>query len=367
MVVPFVDLKIQYHTIKTEIDRAIADVLENGTFIGGEPVNRFENEFARQYGVKHVIGVASGTDALYIVLKMLGITTGDEVITTAMSWVATAESITRTGATPVFVDVDSKTYTIDPNLIEQKITPKTKAILPVHLYGHVADMSKILDLCRSKNLLLIEDCAQAHFAEDGGLLAGKFGIAAAFSFYPTKNLGAYGDAGCIITNDDLLAEKCRRFANHGALKRNDHKMEGINSRLDTLQAAILSVKLKHALRWTEQRRKIAGMYRALLIKDSRIILPFVRSGCTHAFHLFVIRIKERDVLKKYLEAEGIQTAIHYPLALPNLTFYKSFASKSEFSIASQIQSEVLSLPVFPELTDDQVGYVTNSILRFFNV
>src|SRR6478736_5541533 len=245
MKVPFVDLKGQYQSIKPEIDNAIASVFESGSFVGGQFVRSFESQFSALLQVKNCIAVGNGTDALYATLKMLGIKQGDEVLTPAMSWISSAETISLTGATPVFIDIDPRTYTIDPKLIEQKISTKTRAIIVVHLYGHMADMNSILKVAQRNNLLVIEDCSHAHLAEIDGKKARTFGDAGCFSFYPTKNLGAYGDGGCVVTNDDTLAEKIRRYANHGGLTKDEHLFEGINSRLDTLQAAILSAKLNH--------------------------------------------------------------------------------------------------------------------------
>jgi dTDP-4-amino-4,6-dideoxygalactose transaminase len=336
--------------------------LKNANFVGGDAVRAFETQFAKAYGVKHVIGVNSGSDALYIILKMLGIKEGDEVITTALSWIATSTAISRTGANPVFVDIDPQTYTIDPALIEAKISPRTKAILPVHLYGQMACVSEIHELSNRHNLYLIEDCAQSHFSEEAGTYAGKFGIASAFSFYPSKNLGAYGDAGCIITDVDDFATRCRRFANHGALVKHDHAFEGLNCKLDSIQAAVLSVKLNHIHKWNAQRIKITEKYRELLRDERNIILPMVRVDTTHTFHLFVIRTKQRDDLKKYLESAGIQTAIHYPAALPNLGIYRSSA---QCPVASEVQREILSIPLYPELTDEQVKFVATQIQEFF--
>lgn len=361
MNVPFVDLRAQYRSIKQSIDEAIFKVIDETAFIGGEYVKEFERGFAGLVGVKHCIGVANGTDAIYITLKMLGIGPGDEVITTASSWISTSETISQTGATPVFVDIHPDTFTIDPSLIEGKITKHTKAIIPVHLYGQAAHISEINDLCKKHGLFLIEDCAQSHLSEENNKIVGTFGIASTFSFYPGKNLGAYGDAGAIITNDDSLAEKLRMYANHGALKKHEHKIEGVNSRLDSLQAAILSAKLPHLTEWTKRRIKNADLYVSGL-KDSKVIPPTVRKNTKHSFHLFVIRSDNRESLKKHLEANGIQTAIHYPTALPNLPAYKYLRHQpSDFPVASKYQSEILSLPMYPELSEKQINYVCDTI------
>ncbi len=366
MHVPFVDLKAQYLTIKNEIDSAIFNVVNEANFIGGKPVKDFEASFSALCGVKNVIGVANGTDAIYIILKMLGIGPGDEVITTAASWISTSETISQTGAKPVFVDIDPETFTINPLLIEQKITKNTKAIIPVHLYGQIAHMVEIKKICERHNLNLIEDCAQSHFSEENGILAGKSGIAATFSFYPGKNLGAYGDAGCIITDNDQLAEKCRMYANHGSLKKHEHQIEGINSRLDSLQASILSAKCPHILKWTDQRIINAKTYDSLLKGIKEIVYPKVRSHTKHTFHLYVIRTKKRNELKAFLEESGIQTAIHYPQALPNLKAYGYLGhSKSDFPVASQYQDEILSLPMYPELSNASITFVCQKIDEFF--
>src|SRR5258706_380323 len=253
MKVPFVDLSVQYQNIKSEIDNAIASVMRESTFIGGRFVKEFEEQFAKEYGVKHVISCGNGTDSLYIIMRMLGIGSGDEVITVANSWISSSETITQTGARVVFADVHPEYYSIDETQLEQRITSKTKAILVVHLQGQICEMDAISSICKRHSLALIEDCAQSHFSEYKGKRAGLFGIAASFSFYPGKNLGAYGDAGCIITNDDGLAGKFKMYARHGALKKHQHEIEGVNSRMDSMQAAILSAKLPHIHQWTEGR------------------------------------------------------------------------------------------------------------------
>jgi dTDP-4-amino-4,6-dideoxygalactose transaminase len=366
MQVPFVDLKAQYLSLKKEIDSAVVSVIENTTFIGGEPVTSFENNFAADCGAKHCIGVGNGTDALYIILRALGITSGDEVITVANSWISTSETISQCGAKPVFVDTDPDYYTIDINKIEEKITAKTKAIIPVHLYGQMAEVDKISTLCKNHNLFLIEDCAQAHLSEYKEIKAGTTGIASAFSFYPGKNLGAYGDGGAIITNDDSLANRMRMFANHGALVKHQHQIEGINSRLDTIQAAILNVKLPHLQKWNKQRLTNALLYNQLLANVPQIITPIIRTEATHIFHLYVIRAKKRNELINYLTEKGIQTQIHYPTILPLLPAYNYLNHKpSDFPVAASYQDSILSLPMFPELTEEQINFVVKSIKAFY--
>src|SRR5882724_5207572 len=289
MTIPFVDLQAQYNSIKPDIDSAIANVISDSAFIGGKYVKEFQTQFAQLYGVNHMIPCANGTDSLYILMKMLGIGHGDEVITVANSWISSSETITQTGARPVFVDVHPEYFSIDEKQLKGKITPRTKAIIAVHLHGQMCEIDTIGSICKLHNIHLIEDCAQAHFSEYKGVRAGLTGIAASFSFFPGKNLGAYGDAGCMITNDDALAEKCRMFANHGALKKHHHQMEGINSRLDGLQAAILSAKLPYILEWTEKRNKNASLYNQHLSDIKEIILPKTRPESKHSFHLYVIR------------------------------------------------------------------------------
>lgn len=366
MNIPFVDLYAQYQSIKPEIDSAIERVIRETAFIGGTNVDTFEQNYADAYGVKHCISCANGTDAIYIVLKMLGIGIGDEVITVANSWISTSETTGQTGATPVFVDIEPDYYTIDADKIKEKITSKTKAVIPVHLFGQPAEIKKIKQLCDEYNLFLIEDCAQAHFARYKGQYAGTFGDAATFSFYPGKNLGAYGDAGCIITNNDDLAEKCRMYARHGALEKHRHIMEGINSRLDGLQAAVLNVKLPHIREWNKKRLQHALYYNKLLTGLNDIIIPKIREGATHIFHLYVVRTDKRDALRQYLKEKRIQTTVHYPVALPLMPAYKQLGyTESDIPVAAQYQSQILSLPMFPELTKGQIEYIVMMIMDFY--
>jgi dTDP-4-amino-4,6-dideoxygalactose transaminase len=365
MNIPFVDLHAQYLSIKEDIDKAIQDVITQTAFIKGSFVSKFETDYAALYNVKHCIGVANGTDALYITLKMLGIGHGDEVITAANSWISSSETISQTGAKPIFIDHDDY-FTIDVSKIEEKITSRTKAIVPVHLYGQMADVHKIERLCKKHNLYLIEDCAQAHFASLEEKKAGLTGIASTFSFFPAKNLGAYGDAGAIITNDDDLALAIRKFANHGMLKRHHHEFEGINSRLDGLQAAILSAKLPHILNWTDQRIKNANHYFDALKDISEIELPKVRNGAKHVFHLFVIKTEHRDKLADYLESKGIGTSVHYPTPLPLLPAYSNLGYvAADIPRASENQKRILSIPMFPELKCEEIDYIAECIRNFF--
>jgi len=366
MKIPFVDLKSQYESIKPEIDVAIAAVIQQTAFIGGKFVDQFEKDFAAAYGVKHVLGCGNGTDSLYILMKMMGIGPGDEVITAANSWISSSETISQTGARPVFVDAHPEYYSLDETKLEAKITGAAKAVIAVHLQGQMCDIEAIKKICDRRGLYLIEDCAQSHFSEFHGKRAGLSGHAGSFSFYPGKNLGAYGDAGCIITNDDALAEKCRMYSHHGALKKHQHQMEGINSRLDGIQAAILSAKLPHLTKWTEQRIQAAANYNKQLAGIPEITLPKQRPGTKHTWHLYVIRTSRRRELTEYLTARGIETSVHYPTALPNLPAYQYLGYQpSDYPVSTRLQDEILSLPIFPELTEEMIAFVAASIRGFF--
>jgi dTDP-4-amino-4,6-dideoxygalactose transaminase len=365
MRVPLVDLSAQYQAHRAEFDGAFAAVIQANAFIGGKPVREFERAFADAYGVRHCVACGNGTDAIYIVLRMLGIGAGDEVITSAASWISTSETISQTGATPVFVDVDEH-FLIDADLLETAITSRTRAVIPVHLYGQAAQMERISTLCRTNNLRLIEDCAQAHFAQWTGRRVGTFGDAGTFSFYPGKNLGAWGDAGAILTNDDELARLSRMYANHGALIKHQHEMEGINSRMDGLQAALLTAKLRYIDSWTIARQRVAAQYDRLLTGLGDLEVPTVRAGATHVYHLYVVRTVHRDELRAFLSERGIETAIHYPTALPLLPAYRRLGVlPASIPRAATNQSRILSLPIYPELSDDMLKYVVDSIREFF--
>jgi dTDP-4-amino-4,6-dideoxygalactose transaminase len=363
MKIPLVDLRAQYASIKADIDAAIGRVITETAFIGGRYVREFEQSYAADYGVKHCIAVANGTDAIYIALRMLGIGNGDEVITTAHSWISTSETISQAGATPIFVDVDDY-YTLDARRIEAAITPRTRAIIPVHLYGQSADMTSIMSIARKHGLQVIEDCAQAHYAQWQGQRVGTFGIAATFSFYPGKNLGAYGDAGAIVTNDDELASRMRMYANHGALKKHDHRIEGINSRLDGIQAAILSAKLPHIHAWTRARQQVASWYDELFANVAGVETPKVRAGASHVYHLYVVQVDRRDALLKQLVESGIDAAVHYPVALPAMEAYRH-RELDPASTAHAIRNSgrILSLPIYPELTRTAVEHVAATVGR----
>jgi dTDP-4-amino-4,6-dideoxygalactose transaminase len=365
MRIPFVDLRAQYLAYQSEFDAAMQAVIDKTAFIGGEFVERFELDFVRAYGVKNCIPVANGTDAIYIVLRMLGVGLGDEVITTAASWISTSETISQTGARPVFVDVDDF-FNIDVRSVGKRITDRTKAIIAVHLYGQAAEVEYLQSLSRQHGIALVEDCAQAHFAERNGLRVGTYGVAGTFSFYPGKNLGCYGDGGAIVTNDDDLAKRCRMYANHGALVKHQHVIEGINSRLDGMQAALLSAKLRHIHEWTRERRRVAQLYDQLLGSIPEVVRPDLRSGSTHVYHLYVIRVQWRDELAAHLNSCGVSTGIHYPTSLPLLEAYRHLGmTAADIPTAARNQAQILSLPIYAEMTPEAVHYVADAIERFY--
>lgn len=363
--IPFVDLLLQYESIKEEIDEAIFNTIKSSGFIGGQSVQDFEKNFAKFIGADHCISCANGTDSLEILLKVLGVGPGDEVIVPAISWISTSECVASVGADVVFVDVDTNYYTIDIDKIEEKITKRTKAIIPVHLYGQPVDMEALMKIANKHNLKVIEDCAQAHNAEYKGKKIGTFGHCASFSFYPGKNLGAYGDAGCMITNNPQIAAYARMIANHGQQGKHNHIVEGRNSRLDGLQAAILNVKLKYIDQWTDQRIAAAKDYENKLEGSSNVALPKVLPNGKHVFHLYVVRSSQRNALQEHLNKNGISTAIHYPTALPFLKCYEHLnLCRDDFPVANLYQEQILSIPMFPELTDDQIDKVVSAIRHF---
>lgn len=371
MYVPFIDLKAQYQSIKSEMDEAIQKVVENTAFIQGQAVKDFESKFAEVLGIKNCVAVGNGTDALMIALKTLGIGGEDEVLVPANSFIASSEAVTAVGAKVVFVDNHPDTYNMDVEKIEEKITGNTKVILAVHLYGQPADMDPIIEISRKYHLFVVEDTAQGHLAEyktgsGGWEKAGTLGDVAAFSFYPGKNLGAYGDAGAIVTDNDDLARRVRMYANHGRISKYDHEFEGMNSRMDGIQGAVLGVKLNHLSAWTEKRRKAAKYYLDELKDILELDLPFVPENCNPVWHLFVVRTERRDELQRYLKNKGILTGIHYPIALPNLQAYRYLNYKpGDFPIAASYQSRLLSLPIFAEITRGQQDYIIDSIKEFF--
>ncbi|MFY0650659.1 MAG: DegT/DnrJ/EryC1/StrS family aminotransferase [Cyclobacteriaceae bacterium] len=359
MQVSFVDLKAQYNSIKPEIDAAIHGILDNTSFIGGPIVKEFEENFSRYCGTNHCVNCANGTDAIEIALQALGIGTGDEVIVPAMSWIATSEAVTTVGATPVFADILPTKWTIDPEEVKKKITAKTKAIIPVHFYGKPAEMAEIMEIAQENGLKVIEDSAQAHGAAHAGQPIGTFGNIATFSFYPGKNLGAYGDAGAIVTNDEKLAEKCRKIGNHGQLQKHDHLLEGRNSRMDTIQAAVLNVKLKYLEEWTERRINHAKYYNEEL-SGLDFTLPEINHD-RHVFHVYVVNFENRDQVKTELLNRGISTQLHYPNALPMLKPYASINNPDDYPVAGRLANCGLSLPLYPEIPREQIDYVVKCL------
>jgi dTDP-4-amino-4,6-dideoxygalactose transaminase len=360
MRVPFVDLKTQYESIKPEIDHALAEVIADCAFIGGKYAARFEEAFAAYVGRQHCVGVANGTDALYAAMRGLGLGPGDEVITAANTFIATAEAISLTGATPVFVDNDPLHYNIDADRIEEAITPRTRAIAPVHLYGQPCRIDRIMEIARRHGLKVIEDSAQAHGARWQGKNAGSFGDCACYSFYPGKNLGAYGDAGCVVTDSDELREWVSNFCNHGRHDHLVHGMVGVNSRLDGFQAAVLSVKLQHLEAWTEARIAAAGRYTEGLREVCAV--PEVHPDARHVFHLYVIRVANRDELRAKLQEAGIPTGVHYLKALPFVAAYEDLGYRPEqFPVAHRYQDEIVSLPMHGDLSGEQIDLVIDAV------
>ena len=363
--IPFVDLRAQYEAIKQEVDAAIQDVIDKSQFVRGPKVEQFEHDFASVMQRSHCVSCANGTDALYIAMKALGVQPGDEVLAPAHSWISTTETITQAGGRVVFCDTNPDTYTICLNDMANKITSRTVGVIPVHLFGQPADMDAVMKLASENNLWVLEDCAQAHLATYKGQQVGTFGAAATFSFYPGKNLGAMGDAGAIVTNDSALADKMAMFARHGGLRKGDHQIEGINSRMDGLQAAILSVKLRHLPDWTRLRQNRAARYTDLLANVAGIQTPIVAEGVSPVWHLYVVRNNGRDELAAHLKSAGVDTVINYPVALPFLPAYARYGhSPEQFPNAFSHQSKILSLPIFPELSDRQMDRVVSLISEF---
>lgn len=362
MKVPFLDLKAQYQSISEEIGAAMRQVLDSSAFSGGPFVARFEEEFAAFCRCKYAVGVGSGTDALWLTLRALGIGRGDEVITVPNTFIATAEAITLCGATPVFVDVDEWSYTMDPDLLEQAITPRTKAVIPVHLYGQPADMDPIMAIARTHGLFVIEDACQAHGAEYKGRRVGTLGDAACFSFYPGKNLGAYGEAGGVVTNRLNLAENIKILRDHGQTTKYVHAKIGVNSRMDGIQGAVLSVKLKWLAAWNYARIRNAELYRKLLADVDGILLPVKMDYALHVYHIFAIRVQDPQEFIAALAEKGISCGIHYPVPVHLQDAYKARGyRKGSFPAAEACADELVSLPMFPELTCEQIEYVASEI------
>jgi dTDP-4-amino-4,6-dideoxygalactose transaminase len=362
--VPFVDLAAQYRTIAQEIHDATTKVIQSADFILGREVDLFEEEFAAFCGTKYAIGVDSGTSALELILRAYEIGAGDEVITAANTFIATALAVSHGGATPVLADVDPCTCTIDASRVEQAITPRTKAIVPVHLYGHPADMDAIRQIAETHKLILIEDACQAHGARCKGRRAGSWGHAAAFSFYPGKNLGAYGDGGMVVTNDQDIATRLRMLRNYGQKEKYRHLLRGYNRRLDTLQAAVLRVKLRHLEKWNAARQWNASLYHELL-KESGVLLPKEAAGVESAWHLYVIQVDRRDALKEYLLRQSIMTSVHYPLPIHLQPAYRDLGYKrGDFPVSERCAERVLSLPMYAELTCNQIEMVAEAVRQF---
>ncbi len=366
MKIPLVDLKAQYTAIKEEIDEAMGRVLNNCNFILGEEVRLFEEEFAAFCRAECAVGIASGTAALHLALRACGVGAGDEVITTPLTFIATAEAISHCGARPVFVDIDPLTYNIDPPRIEAAVNEKTRAILPVHLYGQPANMKPILEIAHRYKLKVIEDAAQAHGASYQGRPVGTLGDAACFSFFPGKNLGAYGDAGAVVTNDPEIADKVRLLRNHGRHDKYEHLIEGYGERLDALQAAVLRVKLRHLPDWTSARQRVARQYTELLSNLDWLITPYCQPLAQHVYHLYVVRVQRREELQHWLKSREIATGVHYPIPLHLQPAYSHLGYvKGDFPEAEQAASEILSLPMYPELASSQIKAIVEALTGFY--
>jgi len=366
--VPFLDLEAHHAPLRAEFDQAIGEVIDSGAFAGGPVVAQFENEFAAFCGSRHAIGVGNGTDALWLALLACGIGPGDEVITVPNTFMATAEAITYTGAKPVFVDVDERSYTINPELLEGARTPRTKAVIPVHLFGQVADMDRILSFGRKHGLYVIEDAAQAHGAEYKGRRAGSMGDLGCFSFYPGKNLGAFGEAGAVVTNDDNLQEKIRILRDHGQIRKYQHAMVGWNCRMDGIQAAILRIKLRRLDQANQRRQAHARRYDRLFHDLEDVERPFEVASGQHVYHIYPIRVSERDGVMRLLEEKGIGCGIHYPVPIHLQEAYRDLGyERGSFAISERLCSAFISLPMFPELTEAQVELVAESVRESLTV
>jgi len=355
--IPLVDLKQEYIAIREEINVAFQDVLKDGMFILGEHLTKFEQDFSKYIGVKHGIGVNSGSDALLLALRSIGIQPGDEIITVSHTFISTVDSIVRNGAQPIFVDIDPETYTLDVNQVKEKITPKTRALLPVHLYGHPVDMKPLQEIAHERDLYIIEDACQAHGASYRNQKVGSLGDIGCFSFYPTKNLGCYGDGGMVVTDNTTLATELRMQRNYGKSSKYLHDFIGCNSRLDEIQASILSVKLRWLDTWNERRRKLAGIYQEIL-GDSHVILPIEKDYARHVFHLFVIRVEDRDSLEEDLRKKDIQTQIHYPVPVH---LQKPYLGNCSLPATEKICRQILSLPIHPYLKEEEIEFVAKSV------
>jgi dTDP-4-amino-4,6-dideoxygalactose transaminase len=364
--IPILDLKTQYRSIKDEIDTAVLGVMDSGHFVLGPNVKALEEEVGEYAGCRYGVGVASGTDALRLAYAALDIGPGAEVITTPFTFVATGNTISHAGATPVFVDINPRTFNLAPELVEAAITERTKAIVPVHLYGQPAEMDKLMDIARRHNLYIIEDCAQAIGSEDGGRRVGSFGDVACFSFYPTKNLGAYGDGGMITTNNSDIADRIDVLRRQGGKSKYYHEVLGFNSRLDEMQAALLRVKLRHLDDWQAKRRQVAARYDELLA-GAEVATPYVRPGVSHVYHQYTLRVPRRDELQAYLNQRGIGSMIYYPLPLHRQGLYLDLGyAEGSLPVSERAGREVISLPMYPELTEGQIQVVVGAIQEFLS-
>jgi dTDP-4-amino-4,6-dideoxygalactose transaminase len=363
--VPYLDLRAQMKPLRAELDAAIARTLDNCSFCLGPDVAQFEKDFATFCGAQHALGFNSGTSALHVAMLLLGVGPGDEVITTPYTFIATSWAISYCGAKPVYVDIDEATFNLDPKRIEKAITPKTKAVLPVHLYGQPFDVDAVAAVCKKHNLPFVEDAAQAHGAKYKGKSIGTFGAVSCFSFYPAKNLGACGEGGALVTNDPALAARAKSLREHGSTVRYHHDEVGYNYRLEGIQGAVLGVKLKHLENWTRERQRIAARYVELL-SGTPLQLPAVTAGNESAWHLYTVRSARRDELKKHLDANGIGNAVHYPMPLHLQKVYANLGHRAgDFPVAEKASREVLSLPMFPELTEAQIQRVAAVVKDFF--
>ncbi|HEX6819199.1 MAG TPA: DegT/DnrJ/EryC1/StrS family aminotransferase [Ktedonobacterales bacterium] len=364
--VPLDNLRLQYEELADDINRATLEVWQSGKYVltQGTQVKTFEAAFAAYIGTSHAMGVSSGTAALHLSLAALGIGSGDEVIVPANTYAATVFAISYTGATPVLVDVDPRTFTMDPTLVRSALTPRTKALLPVHLFGLPADMTRLMDIAHDAGLAVVEDCAQAHGAEWQGKKVGSFGVAGCFSFYPTKNLGAHGDAGIVTTSDGEFARLVRRFRYMGQDVKYRHEVVGFQERMDEVQGAVLSVKLPHLDRWNEQRRYQAQRYNELLA-GTPVTTPVEPGGSKHVYYVYTVRAPERDALAEYLTAHGIETGRFYPRAIPEQPAYAHDHHLEQYPVTAAIQRDMLSLPVFPGYSDDDIAYVARHVRAFY--
>jgi dTDP-4-amino-4,6-dideoxygalactose transaminase len=363
--IPYLDLPAQTRTIRKEVDAAIARTIDNCSFCLGPDVAQFEKDFARFCGAKHCVGFNSGTSALHVALLLLNVGPGDEVITTPYTFIATSWAISYVGARPVFVDVEDATFNLNPKLVERAITPRTRAVMPVHLYGHPADLDPLLEMCRKHKLPLVEDACQAHAAQYRGKTVGTFGAISGFSFYPGKNLGAYGEGGALITDNEAYAARARALREHGSTERYYHDEIGFNYRMEGIQGAVLGVKLKYLDQWTQERRRVAHRYHELLA-DTPLQLPREAEYAESAYHLYVVRHPRRDEIKKHLEAKRIGCALHYPLPLHLQKCYANLGYKAgDFPVAEKAARECLSLPIYPEMTEGQIQRVADVVKEFF--